>query len=111
MFIKAPHTDGTAQHTRQKLIVQLDAKLPCCLRGSGITSGDTVSYFYCISIKILMGQVSITSWPRRYDACSPERKEIFRRCRLHILKRIKESTAVSVAHRHLRAILHDTARR
>lgn len=111
MFIKAPHTDGTAQHTRHKLIVQLDAKLPCCLRGSGITSGDTVSYFYSISIKILMGQVSITSWPRRYHACSAERKETLRRCSLQILKIIKESTAVSVAHRHLREILHDTARR
>lgn len=110
MFIKAPHTDGTALHTRHKLIVQLDAKLPCCLRSGGITSGDTVSYFYCVSVKILMGQVSITSWPSRYEARSAERKETFRRCRLHVLKIIEDASTVTVALRHLRAILHDTAR-
>lgn len=71
MFIKGPNTDGAARRTRNKLIGQLDAKLPCCLRICGITSGDTVSYFYCISVKILMVQVSSASWPSRYDARWP----------------------------------------
>lgn len=38
VFIKAPHTDGAALRTRHKLIGQLDAKLPRCLRTGGITS-------------------------------------------------------------------------
>lgn len=32
------------QHTGHKLIVQLDAKLPCCLCSNGITLGDIMLY-------------------------------------------------------------------